>query len=995
MIRTAVICLLLPVQLLAVSTLQSHDLQEPPERVYQSALQLFHEGLFAEAVPKFREVSERSANRTIVESADYYVVLASARLNPDLVEEKTEWYVRRHPNARRAGDLLRELGHQYRERGEYRTALDWFERAVHRPQTRNQRTELYYHMAEAAVGDGSYDEARAWFLEAADYHPGSVWAPRALYARGRLYLEEELYTESAEAFELLRSRYPEDVMTRRIGTALGESYYLQRRYEEAIAALEDAIPDLGGEGLTRAVYLIAESYNMLNRLDEAQQYYRYYLNRVDGEEERIAYYGLGWVFHKQGIYHWAADSFERASHGGDDMARRALYYKAANEKLAGRYRRALETFREFGSRFIDGLFFEEAYYEWALTAVEVGRYVEAIDILLPLAREAEYLQRPGQVITLLGEAYYGNAEYTRALEAFEIADRIEGIDPMMQLQARFQRAWVQYSNQAYREAQPHFQSVYNDAPQDSELRAEALFWSADSYYEYRNWGPASTQYASFLRQYPDHELAGAAHYALGWSYFMMGDFEQAIPPFREFLENHEPPPVVLFPYETDVQLRIGDAYFALGQYQNAMEFYNMAIGAEPGGDYAMFQVANSYYRMNRNFEAVTEFRRVLRIYPYSRLREQAQYNVAYIYLNTGNYEQAIAEFHTVIERYPDTEWAARSQYNIGDAYYNAGNFEEAIRAYNQVLRDYPQSRYVLEAIDGIQYSQLSGGRDDTSTERLEDFLSENPGSETADRLRYRQAMNRFQSGDFDGAVEEFRHYIRITNRTDLLPDAWYNLGDSQLRMNRTDEAIESFRRVASEFPDSERAATALGELGRIMTERGDYDAAHGYYSQLREKGSRYHEQAYLGMGRARLGKGELSEARNYYESVLEVSSGNEAARLGIARIEFAEGRTARAREISEQISERSSTEVGAEAHYLIGRTWHQERNYSEALEAYSRVPVLYEAFTHWVGMARYRMAEIHIIQNRRGDAVNILNDIRERYPGSEAAERAASLLNRN
>src|SRR5690625_6165425 len=70
--------------------------------------------------------------------------------------------------------------------------------------------------------------------------------------------------------------------------------------------------------------------------------------------------------------------------------------------------------------------------------------------------------------------------------------------------------------------------------------------------------------------------------------------------------------------------------------------------------------------MNRIFDAVTQFRRLLRIYPYSRLREQAQYNIAYVYLNTGNYDQAIEEFTTVIQRYPGTEWAARSQYNIGE-----------------------------------------------------------------------------------------------------------------------------------------------------------------------------------------------------------------------------------------------------------------------------------------------------------------------------------------
>src|SRR5690625_6807654 len=111
--------------------------------------------------------------------------------------------------------------------------------------------------------------------------------------------------------------------------------------------------------------------------------------------------------------------------------------------------------------------------------------------------------------------------------------------------------------------------------------------------------------------------------------------------------------------------------------------------------------------MTRNFEAVTQFRRLLRIYPYSRLREQAQYNIAYVYLNTGNYDQAIEEFTTVIQRYPGTEWAARYQYNIGDSYYNAGQYDKVIAAYQKLLDDYPRRSYIIEAIDGIQNAQIT------------------------------------------------------------------------------------------------------------------------------------------------------------------------------------------------------------------------------------------------------------------------------------------------
>ena len=82
---------------------------------------------------------------------------------------------------------------------------------------------------------------------------------------------------------------------------------------------------------------------------------------------------------------------------------------------------------------------------------------------------------------------------------------------------------------------------------NSDLGKEALFWSADAHFQYQNYGPASSQYARFIRAAPEHELIGAAKYALGWSYFKMGDYENATGPLIDFMENYEPPSIALFP----------------------------------------------------------------------------------------------------------------------------------------------------------------------------------------------------------------------------------------------------------------------------------------------------------------------------------------------------------------------------------------------------------------------------------------------------------------
>jgi len=615
-------------------------------------------------------------------------------------------------------------------------------------------------------------------------------------------------------------------------------------------------------------------------------------------------------------------------------------------------------------------------------------------VLVPLASNYEELDDPGSILTFLGEAFYANNEYSRAIDSFELASELESLDPALKRQARFQRAWVLYFNQAYAQSQPDFERVHNEAP-DTDIGREALFWSADANFQIEEFGKAAQQFEEFIRSYPDDEMVGAAKYSLGWSYFKMGDFENATGPLIDFQNNYEPPTIALFPYDIDTKLRIGDAFFAQGKYEEAMEYYQNTIGAEPGGDYAMYQVANSYYRMNRNFEAVTQFRRLLRIYPFSRLREQAQYNIAYIYLNTGNYDQAIEEFTSVIEKYPSTEWAARAQYNIGDSYYNAGLYEESIEAYRQVLEDYPRSEYIIEAVDGIQFAQLSAGGEDTSTDVLEEFLADNPTSTTADRLRYRQAENVYQTGDYEAAVREFRQYLRITNNRELMPEAYFNMANAHMMIDQPAEAVDALETLINDFPDTDRAASALAELGRLQFERENYSASLERFTQLLETDERFQQEAYLGIANAHFAMGNMNEARQNYEQVLSANPDNDAARVGLGKVLLEDGRRDEARRFFNLVAERNSTNIGAEAQYLVGETHLADGNPQQALEAFANVKVLFEAYDVWVAEAQYKTAEIYIREGRRGDAISLLRTIVEDYPGTSGAAKAQRLLQNN
>lgn len=963
----------------------------PPD--YMDGFRLYQEGLFTQAETAFQRYLETATEEPLRESAWYFLVKSRAAADSANITAYYNEYVERYAYNLRSAELLIEAGQRYSRNGSHMMAAEHFERALTIPMPQEQGAQVSWWRAEEYVAMNDVDAAIAAFLDLADNYPRSEWAPRALYSRARLYLSEARFAETTEAFELLRQRFPFDPTTRRVGTALGESYFQQARYRDAITALRNALQSLDdSDAQHKAIYLIAESHNALNELSEASTWYLRLANETRGTDmERNANYGLGWVYHKQQIYHWAAQSFGKVSDGDDELARRALYYKAVNEKLAGRYDLALGSFSMFGERYKDGFWIEQAYYEWAVTTFEVGDYPSTIQTLLELIRSGIRLEKPGDTYTLLGEAFFANNEFGRSVDAFTVAEELTDIDPFIRWQARFQRAWVLFQNQAYEDAQRLFLEVYANDPKGV-LAAESLFWSADSWYNMGDYGRAAQQFQKFLDEFPRNEFTGAARYSLGWSYFASGDYERAITPLRTFLDAYEPPPIALFPYDIDTQLRLGDAYYAMKQYPNAIRYYELASGMDRGGDYALYQIANSYYRSEQTYEAVQSFRRLLRMYPQSRLREQAMYNIGYLYFLAGNYAQAIEEFETLTRQYRGTNWAARAQYNIGDAYYNAGEHQKAIEAYQRVLDLYPQSAFIIEAVNGIQYAMLAAGQADTSSDVLESFIDKHPQAGTADRLRFRQAETVLRTGDYPAAIDAFRQYIRTTNSTQFVPESWYNIADAYRQLRDDQGAIDAYQTIVRDFPRSSRAESALLNLGTLHLERNEPEKALTYFQDLLERTRRLRNEANIGLGQANLALSRHPDAEAAFKAVLQASATNDQARLGLAKTMLATNRGAEAELILRAVAESNTLEQGAEAQYLLGTVLQQRRDYPAAVEAYSRVRVLYEAYERWVSISMLRSAECLDALGNTAESRRTLQSIIDRFPGTPAAAEASRIL---
>lgn len=839
----------------------------------------------------------------------------------------------------------------------------------------------------------SMQAAHAYLDWAATTYKSTKWAPEARYQAARWHLQAMQYAEAAKDFEVLRADFPQHEHSRAIELRLGEAYYKNQDFEKAIVEFKRQLPLMTGKTATKAVYLTAESYNVLNDYENATTWYLRYqreMETIQGDS-RPASYGLGWVYLKQNIYHWAVDAFAKAAVGDDELAQKASYYLAVSQKLSGKYEEALSTFSAFFERFSNGIWAERIAYEWAITAFELGDYTKAIDILLPLARNADKLEDPGPLLTFLGEVFFANGEYSSAITAFDEAAKNGALDPKVRLQATFQKGWVLYRNQAFSEARANFEQVYRSTVEDS-VKIEALFWSADCSYQLEEFDRSAAEFRRFLQQNPNHQFNGAAMYSLGWAQFMRGEFQEAADNLEGFLTNYEAPPIAIFPYDTDTQLRLGDSYFALGRYEEAIRYYKKAIGAEPGGDYAMYQIANSYYRSEQTASAIDEFAKLLRIYPYTVYREQAQFNIGYLWFLNGQYKLAIENYEKLIKMVPRTNWAARAQYNIGDALFNEGLFDSAIVAYQQVLNTYPRSDYIIEAANGIQYAQLATGQDDTSNELLQDFIKRNPRASTLDALRYRKAESLFQSGDYTNAIKAFEQYLVVSNSTAQKDDALFQIAEAFRMLNQTDEAEKRYKELINTYPSSELTATALATLGKQRFQANAFNESLTYFNELEKQGTRYQVDAWLGQAEALTALNNFQQVAVLYDKILAKNAENAAAKVGLGILALKQGDFQKADSLLTPVSEQDLSEYGAKALYHLALVETEKNELEKALMHLGKVPVLFGIYEQWVTRSGLKTIEIYLSQNRKGEAAKVLQNLQEKYPESNYTKEAEKLL---
>ena len=968
---------------------------ETGDRVFAEAYKLHADHLFEQSLHAFDAFLRQYPDHVNAPEALYYQAEASLilRRESEAVYLFDAFQIR-YPAHPLAFEARLAVGKYFYTSGQHDKAITTLARVVQKEPPPEVAARALYWMGESAIELDNLPEAVGYFERAALEYPETTTAPIALYAVAATQVRRQEPEEAVRFFELLSARYPQSPYTQNLGLTLAEVYYELGDYQRSIDEVQRRLPNLSGPAVDRANFLLAESYNQLRNSDQAIIYYRRFTeSNQDSPFYRNALYGLAWNYHYEGAFQWAADHFAQVVQGGerDNLAARAAYYQAVNTQLAGRDYDALDMFKNAVAQYPSSDIADHMLFELGMAAYDLRLWEDARDAYTRLLNEFPNSDLAGEAFYRRGSTFIALGDFDAALSNFDRAAALDAAPRELKEEVLFQKAWLQYRNEDYADSAPAFMELFQQNP-GTEVGGDALFWAAESYHQMGDLLRAAQLFQQYLRGYSGGKQADAAHYALGWTHFKQGNYEAAIGEFQRFLSQYRDVNEFV-PYRSDALLRLADSYYALKRYPEAIQTYTR-IGGEDGDDYALYQIGQAYYNAGEGFEAITTFRRLLNEFPESSWVEEAQYNLGYLYFQNGNYGEAINAYQKLISQYPRDPLAAKAQYGIGDALYNQENLEGAVDAYKTVLERYPNSPFSSDAAAGIQTALIALGDEERANDIVETLAGNSDSAAMADELRFRQAEVKYQTGRIDEALLDFQRFVRSSENTQLLPDAYYYLGSIFTERNRSQEAEAYFRRIITVHPQSPRRADATQQLGDLLLEQNNSQEALDLFKSLesiRLDNTQMIAQARYGQAKALLQLGRLGEAERLLSDLIQSGASTAQigpALLGLARVYENNGRTTDAINQYRQVVNQNLDETGAESLYRLGSLLIQQGQERAALEELGRMPVLYAGYTEWVAQGYLLQAQAFKNLGQRGDAMAMYDRVIDEFSGTVYAERA-------
>lgn len=502
---------------------------------------------------------------------------------------------------------------------------------------------------------------------------------------------------------------------------------------------------------------------------------------------------------------------------------------------------------------------EEIAYYMVNIRFKTGKFQEAIDAGLPLLEKSNGLQR-SELSKIMGECYFNLGEYDRAIPYLQ---EYEGKKGKWNNTDFYQLGYAYYMQQDYENAMLWFTKIIDG---DNAVSQNAYYHLAECYLKsdkkqealnaFRNakdmdFDPSIKQDAwlnyvklsyeignpynstavviqEYLQAYPDGPERDEIRELLISAYLTSNDYQGAL----DYLTGNNSDDDDTY---QKVALLYGLQLFREEKFEDAVKYLDLAASKgsnEAIGAKAQFWKAESFYRLEDYYKALSGFEAFRSAGEPTEVPERAliDYHVGYTYFQLQDYSKAGGHFNEFVDVSNNNDLLTDSYLRLGDCFFALSNYYKAVPFYEKVIEangndvDYAQLQ--------IAYCHGFMGDTEKKIENLLEFTQTNLKSTLRDDAFYELGNSYVKINRNEEALEAYDQVVQNYRMSSLVPKSLLKQGLVYFNTDRNEEALVKYKAVIERFPGTDESREAVANAKQIYVAQGRVDAYEAFVKNI-------------------------------------------------------------------------------------------------------------------------------------------------------------------
>ncbi len=909
---------------------------------YNRAMDLYNKEKYAAAIRLFDSYirDNRDNNKVHLAEAEYYAALSSLRLfNPDS-EYRMMIYMATHPESPRINEARISLADYFYQNKSYRKACSYYETVNRYELEEDKLPEYFFRYGYSLYIKGDIAKALTMFSEIKDID--TEYTAPAIYYFSHIAYEQKMYQTALEGFMKLRT---DETFGPIVPFYIAQILYLNKDYDGILEISPDLLKSAPKERANEMYRFIGDAWYNKGNYQQALTYLEQYAAGAKNIE-REDKYQLGFCYYKTGKTDQAIKTLLGAGARTDILSQNIWFvlgdcYLQINDKKRAQFAFGQASKMDFDKKLKEEALFNYAKLTYETSSSPFGEAIAAFQEYIDLYPGSDKIE---EAYNYLVATFTEIRNYQAALSALDkIRNKDSRLDAAYQRVA-FYRGLELFKNMEIEQSIGLFDKSLKYEKYSRELRSRAIYWRAEAEYRIGDYELAKNDYELFMTIPGAMSLpeAGLLKYNLGYAYFNLKDYNNALAQFRTFESaSAGAKPEV----QIDTKLRMADCYFITTNYQQAISYYDKVIAnGKADADYALYQKGFCLGLTNNQAGKAEILTLLASKYPSSSYVPNAIYERGRAYLVMEDYRRGEADFINVIANYQSSPFVPRAIVQLGLLYYNQGENEKSVAQFKKVIENYPSTPEARYALTGLKNTYVEMNDVESYFAYVKNLGYGDVNMSERDSLLYISGENLYISGNCERAGEVFRNYLRDFPYGSFRMNAQFYLAECLNSSGKKDEALGYYREVIK-TPNNQFMEQSLIAASSILYDNEDYTAAFDYFERLEKITTATENRliAFRGQLRAAYQEGDAQKSIRVADRIKNSSN------------------------MPEELM-RESVFISAKAHYSLNE-------FDEALRDFRRTAT--EVVSIEGAESKYRVAEILFRKGSTDESEKIVNQFIE------------------